>query len=334
MGERRESFTTSDTDAVTVVIPTKDRPVLLRRTLGSVLAQQDVELQVVVVDDGSQAGATDFIHYLGDPRVRVLRNERSTGVARARNRGLDDVGTGWVAFLDDDDMWAPDKLAAQLGAARDLPGAQWVCGGAVTVDESLHVLAAMRPPPAGPVPTLLSYNRIPGGASGTIVRTDLAREAGGFDTELSNLADWEFWILLALRSPVACVDRPMTAYLRHAQTLSGDPTGVLDEFRVIQQRFEAVRAPHGVPASSKSYEWFARRQVRAGRRSSAARSYVTIAREFQDRDRAWGLALAAAATPRALVRRWDRKGLGPVPAGWEDEVEAWLAPMRTPSVPV
>ncbi|CAA9225551.1 MAG: hypothetical protein AVDCRST_MAG20-780 [uncultured Acidimicrobiales bacterium] len=317
-------------DTVTVVIPTHDRPSLLRRTLATVLAQRDVEPRVVIVDDGSSEAAADAIESCRSEQVTVLRNEQPRGVAAARNRGLDDVSSGWVAFLDDDDLWAPDKLSAQLAAAAAAPEAGWVCGGAVTVDEDLRVLAAMRPPPGGPIATLLlSRNRVPGGASGTMVRTDLARDAGGFDTDLSNIADWDFWIRLALRSPVVSVDRPLTAYLRHTATMSGEPGGVRDEFERIWERYQSQREELGVPASSRSYEWFARRQVRAGRRFAATRSFVTIAHRYRDRRHAWALATASAASPGALVRRWDRQARGRLPTEWRDEAETWLAPLRS-----
>lgn len=317
---------------VTVVVPTHNRLGLVRRTLATVLAQRDVDVRVVVVDDGSEDGTFEAFSASRDARVHVVRNERATGVAGARNRGLAEVTSDWVAFLDDDDLWAPDKLASQLAAADATPEARWVCAGAVTVDEDLRVLAAMRPPPSGPLPAVLSRNRIPGGASGTLVRTDLARTVGGFDTDLSNIADWDFWIKLALRSPVASVDRPLTAYLRHTGTLSGDPTGVHEEFARIQGRYEEARLANGVPASSKSFEWFARRQVRAGRRAAGARSYATIARQYRDRRHAWGLAVAAAAAPGALVQRWDRQARRPLLPEWTAEAETWLAPLRSFSV--
>jgi glycosyltransferase involved in cell wall biosynthesis len=314
---------------VTVVVPTHNRLGLLRRTLASVLAQRDVEVRVVVVDDGSEDGTAEAIARAADDRVQVLRNDPSIGVARARNRGLEEVRSGWVAFLDDDDLWAPDKLASQVAAAEAVPGARWVCAGAVTVDEDLRVLAAMHPPPSGPLPAVLTKNRIPGGASGTLVRTELARSVGGFDPGLSNIADWEFWIKLALESPVASVDRPLTAYLRHTATLSGDPTGVHEEFERIRQRYEEARRANGVPASSKSFEWFARRQVRAGKRAAGARTYLTIARQYRDRPQAWALAVVAATAPGALVQRWDRQARRPLLPAWTAEAETWLAPLRS-----
>src|SRR5450759_4612848 len=103
---------------VTVIIPTRNRRHLLFRTLHSVLAQRAVSQSVVIVDDGGHDGTDKSLRALSDPRVQVVRHETRRGVSEARNTGLALAKTPWVAFVDDDDLWAPDKLPAQLGACR------------------------------------------------------------------------------------------------------------------------------------------------------------------------------------------------------------------------
>ena len=103
---------------VSVVIPTRDRSRLLGLTLHSVLWQRGVVVVVVVVDDGSTDDTAQTVAGLADPRVRLVRHDTAQGVSAARNRGITEAHGRWVAFLDDDDLWAPDKLACQLQAAR------------------------------------------------------------------------------------------------------------------------------------------------------------------------------------------------------------------------
>src|SRR5437868_15474590 len=95
---------------VTVVLPTRDAWDLLPATLASVQGQEDVDLEGVVVDDGSRdvtaAGLADW----PDPRVTVCRREVSGGVAAARNVAIERAHGEWLAFLDHDDLWAPRKL--------------------------------------------------------------------------------------------------------------------------------------------------------------------------------------------------------------------------------
>jgi glycosyltransferase involved in cell wall biosynthesis len=105
------------TPTVTVVIPTKDRWSLLRRALACALGQTGVALEVVVVDDGSTSPPPEWLTSAPDSRIRCVRQSRSGGVARARNRGIEAASGTWVAFLDDDDLWDPRKLEVQLEAA-------------------------------------------------------------------------------------------------------------------------------------------------------------------------------------------------------------------------
>lgn len=112
---------------VSVIIPTRDRPQLLPRALGSVLAQSFRELEVIVVDNNRDTGrvmANPMVaELLRDPRVRVVDGADSRSAAMSRNRGLDAARGAWIAFLDDDDEYLPGKIAAQhaLAAASGAP---------------------------------------------------------------------------------------------------------------------------------------------------------------------------------------------------------------------
>jgi len=102
--------------AVTVVVPTRDRRALLERSLGTVLDQTGVDLAVLVVDDGSNDDTAEWAARVDDSRVSAVSHATPLGVAAARNTGIERAATPWIAFLDDDDLWAPTKLAEQLAA--------------------------------------------------------------------------------------------------------------------------------------------------------------------------------------------------------------------------
>jgi glycosyltransferase involved in cell wall biosynthesis len=132
---------------VSVVIPTRNRWALLARALASVLDQEGVTLEVVVVDEGSTDETPARLAALTDERVRTLRNDSPTGVANARNRGISAARGEWVAFLDDDDFWAPTKIRAQLdGCAAG--EADFSYTGLVTTDPTLETRRASAPAPA------------------------------------------------------------------------------------------------------------------------------------------------------------------------------------------
>jgi GT2 family glycosyltransferase len=104
---------------VSVVIPTIGRPALLARAVASVLAQTLRDLELLVVIDGDDPASLDALAKIADPRLRVLVNATSLHVAGTRNRGVAESTGRWVAFLDDDDEWLPEKLAKQRALAGD-----------------------------------------------------------------------------------------------------------------------------------------------------------------------------------------------------------------------
>lgn len=224
--------------AVTVVIPTHNRRLLLRRTLDSVLRQRGVDVQVVIVDDGGSDGTPDAISALGAPNVRLIRHPTSRGVSAARNAGIEVASTPWVAFVDDDDMWAPDKLAAQIAAIESDRRARWSCVGAVHLDCDLNPMLYVEPAPSGDVLRfLLGGDGIPGGGSGVLVSRELADDVGGFDEKMSILADWDFYLRVSKCSPVAAVPKPLLGYYIHLDSMYHNPYGIIDEFQYLEQKY-------------------------------------------------------------------------------------------------
>ena len=131
-----------------MIIPTRNRWAMLScAALATSLAQQDVELEVVIVDDGSTDETPVQLAGAIDPRVRVVRRDRSGGMAVARNAGIEVAGGEWIAFLDDDDLWAPRKLRAQIDAARAVD-AGFAYAGVIAVDEQGRALADLFLPTA------------------------------------------------------------------------------------------------------------------------------------------------------------------------------------------
>ncbi|AWK88858.1 glycosyltransferase family 2 protein [Azospirillum thermophilum] len=107
---------TSSNELVTVVIPTRNRPDLVTRAVRSALAQSYPALEVVVVIDGPDPETASQLHALSDPRLTVLELEQNHGAAEARNIGVRHGRGAWIAFLDDDDHWMPEKIEVQMAA--------------------------------------------------------------------------------------------------------------------------------------------------------------------------------------------------------------------------
>jgi glycosyltransferase involved in cell wall biosynthesis len=102
---------------VSVVIPTRARPELVTRAVDSALAQTVRDIEVIVVVDGPDPATVETLSRHGDPRLRVVPLDASGGAPAARNVGVQHARARWVALLDDDDEWLPEKLARQLALA-------------------------------------------------------------------------------------------------------------------------------------------------------------------------------------------------------------------------
>lgn len=103
---------------MSVVIPTRGRPDLVQKAIASALAQDFGSLEVIVVIDGDDPGTRASLGSVSDPRLRVIEIAVSVGGSQARNVGVRKARGKWIAFLDDDDEWLPQKLSRQIVAAR------------------------------------------------------------------------------------------------------------------------------------------------------------------------------------------------------------------------
>lgn len=309
--------------AVTVVIPTKDRLAMLGRTFTSIIGQRDVDLRVLIIDDGSSDGTSDRIRQLDIPGVRVIRHDTSLGVSAARNTGIEAADTPWIAWCDDDDRWAPGKLRAQLEALDAQPAARWAACSAVVVDVGDHVVGVERGLQGGSATDLLlGMNAVPAGGSGVLAERALVGETGGFDERLAILADWDLWTRFALTADVAHVDRPLVAYLRHPEAMSRHLVGIEAEIELMRTRYADHRIEHGVALDDlQMLRWTTWQHVRARRTREAMRGYFRMATEHQ-RPEAVLKALSLVIAPR-LARARDGRPIVPDPA-WPVSEGRWF----------
>ena len=315
-----------------MVIPTRNRWPLLSRALSSVLAQRNVDLEVIVVDEGSSDETPARLEAIADDRVRCLRNDVPTGVARARNRGMAEARGEWVAFLDDDDFWAPLKLRAQLDACAAL-GASFSYTGLVTTDPELARRRVSLPFPAAGLERKILDMNVVGPPSSVIVRRSILDEVGGFDPEFSILADWDMWIRIAARAPAAACERPLTGYLSHPGNMHLDAEGSIAEFRRLRVKHAALAESLGVGMGGAGWwAWIAGSFRRSGHRFRAAGLYAWVAVRW----RRPSLMVRAAGTlvgERLAARLRGRRGAQEVTAEgiedarWLDDVAA-AAPLR------
>lgn len=235
-------------------------------------------MQVIVVDDASDRA--EAVRGLEGPRVRVIRHDAARGVASARNTGARASTTPWVAFLDDDDRWAPYKLRDQL-AAVTAARAGWGCSDAIVVTPEGGVIETHWAPSCATLSSaLLTHNPIPAGASNVVARRELLE--GGFDPALRHFADWDMWLRLAATAPFAPSHAIAVAYVRHDTAMqTAETASAMPELA----RFAAkVRATTGHTLDQTlAREWIAQGHSGARDHIAAVRGYAALGLQHPSR---------------------------------------------------
>ena len=276
-----------DQPLVSVVLPTHDRADRVGAAVASAQRQTWEGLELVVVDDASTDATPGVLEGLaaGDDRVRVLRNDRALGPAGARNTGLDAASGDVVAFLDDDDEWAPEKVERQLAFLRTYPDV-----GLVACWYDIVRPGAGRPIAHRGVLRCdehdLLWDDFVGGASVAAWRRDAFPTEPRFDPDLPTCEDWDAWLSCARHAGVATVAQPLCRYLVHDAHASHD--AALAEGR---RRFVAKHRA-AMDADCLAYHE-ARIALLAGGAPTAARAALHLAR--RSRRAAWALASASVA---------------------------------------
>lgn len=269
---------TTGAPEVTVVIPTTDRWAFLDIAIRAVRMQQDVRAEIVVVVDEPGTSDVEALERYRADGVRVVANAVPQGVAHARNLGIDEARGEWVAFLDDDDIWAPGKLRGQLAAARELDaGFAW--SSAVVLERDL-VLRSREPAPTPDEmrSRILEHNSVPACSSNMLVRTEVAREVR-FVPAFKHFADWDFAIRAVEATTGAACPNEDVGYVWHETNMhSTQLAGIEDE----QRRFRAAHAAAGRRLSDDSeFRFLAGCYRQAGQRGKATRLYLRAARRHR-----------------------------------------------------
>lgn len=210
---------------VSVVVPTFNGARYLAETLRAVLAQTQIGVELVVVDDGSSDNTLEVVRATA-PTARVL-SQGNAGVSAARNRGLAEARGRYVIFLDQDDIWHPEMLSLQARWLEDHPehGAavcrycHWYPG----TDGSYPAPATIWPPSPGlqadPDFTGWVYHQFLFDCwaltSGTLMRVGAVRARGGFDESLRYSEDWDLWLRLCRSTQFALLLWPPVLYRQH-----------------------------------------------------------------------------------------------------------------------
>lgn len=211
---------------VSVVIPTYNRADLLEEALRSGLQQTYQDFEVIIVDDGSTDHTRERVAgFQSDPRVRYIYQE-NRGPSAARNTGIRASQGSYVALLDSDDIWLPDKLQKQMSlmTADDRVDVVYCDFRFVDLAGNLLPLRYSRPASRGTLYEDLMYgNVLTGSDSAVLVRARCFAEVGLFDESLPALEDQDLWRRMALAHHFVYLDEVLLYIRWHASNIQKEP---------------------------------------------------------------------------------------------------------------
>ncbi len=198
---------------VSVIVPTYQRAHCVAVAVGSALVQTFTDLEVLVIDDGSTDGTDAAVTSIGDPRIRYIRLEHNAGVAAARNRGIRESRGEYLAFLDSDDTWFPDKIARQLERFERGGADLGLVYGGVEQHDGRGGVETTLPTHRGRLfHQLLQCNVIHGGGSNVMIPRHVVARVGFFDEALPAIEDYDYWLRISRAYVVDFVDEAVMRY--------------------------------------------------------------------------------------------------------------------------
>ena len=208
--------------AVSVILPTYNRAAMLCEAIESVRAQTYLDWELIVVDDGSTDETPQAVAGFAreDVRIRLIRQENRR-LPEARNSGIRASQGRYVAFLDDDDLWVPEKLALQMRQMESAPQLGLSYTLSYNVDRKGRLYRVWPDHPGLTYTELFERNFIP--CSSVLIRRACLDVAGVFDPSLRRAADYDLWLRVAREFSVAYVPYPLLIYRRHGANATSDP---------------------------------------------------------------------------------------------------------------
>ena len=231
---------------VSVVIPSFNYGHFVAEAVESALAQTYSPIEVIVVDDGSTDDTRARLQPFADRIHYVYQNNR--GLSAARNTGVGLANGEWIALLDADDLWHPEKTEVQLRAASPL--------GSLGLVGSLPAVSMPERLPSEPAVERLSVRDFllssRTGPSGALIRRDCFDAVGLFDESLRSIEDRDMWLRIASRFPAVQVISPCWWYRPHAGQMSRRASRMVENYEKVLTKFFAEHPEH---ASLRGLAW-------------------------------------------------------------------------------
>jgi len=266
---------------VSIVIPAYNAAWCVARAVDSVLAQCFRDYELIVVNDGSSDNTAEVLSAYGD-KLRVV-DKPNGGLSSARNAGIKAARGRYVAFLDADDRWLPEKLNKQVALMTARPELTFCSTAALLEDPDGMPLGEWRcgNSSISALESIFSANaHVAGSGSAVMVRMDALGKVGVFDEHLRSLEDIDMWMRLSAIGDYACIEEHLTIILKRPGSMSGDLDVMRDAAITVMRRNRKL-LPHQKRGSYWRHAYagmlsdYAKWEWRSGRRAQAVRDVFT-----------------------------------------------------------
>lgn len=228
---------------VSVVIPTYNREKLIIQTLKSVTNQSYQNLEIIVVSDGSTDN-TDAIleeYKRKDPRIKYISYHPNRGGNYARNIGIKNATGNYIAFIDDDDEWVPEKIHLQMKEFKKDTRIGLVYTGAKITYEDQKISYTSIPKKTGDLSKEILISNYIGSTSRVIVKASVLDQSGMFDDKLKAQQDYDLWIRICQITHIGAVPQPLLIYNNFGSTLQ-----VSDDIKKYEQSIKYIYKKYDV----------------------------------------------------------------------------------------
>lgn len=230
----------SENQLVSAIVTTYKRPVeIVERALQSIAAQEYENLEIILVNDAPEdnvlAGKLKKMTSTLSRKVKYIEMEHNSGACAARNRGIKESLGEFVAFLDDDDEWKPQKIKKQVDSFTDTEIGLSYCNFWINEEgkKELRIHTDKQLPEGNIFNKLFEKNYI-GSSSFPMIRKNVLIKAGLFNPDMPALQDWELWLRIAQKCKVVYIGEPLGIYYFYkGDRISAHPERRIKGFEII-----------------------------------------------------------------------------------------------------
>lgn len=224
---------------VSVIIPTYNRAEFLRSAIASVLDQTFQDFEIIVVDDASKDNASEVVSSFNDQRIKYIRHGVNKGGSAARNTGIVNSNYEYIAFLDDDDEWLPEKLKMQVDLLQNCsPNIGGIYTGHSVLDKhSKSILNIWTPKKRGDIYDDMFKANWLGTTSSLLLRRECFERVGLFDESLPSFQDYDMWIRISNEFHFEYIKEPLLKYYAHGNKIWTNFEGLSQGLEIMLKKY-------------------------------------------------------------------------------------------------